>query len=1024
MNDLSDQTIEGDAATVVELCQTPAIKVTKTASYDDGGDCSDAGEEILYTFVVTNTGNVTLTTVAVSESSFSGTGTLSPAYVSSTMGSVEGSLKPGESATYTATYAIQQSDIDAGFVSNQAEASGIGAEQTVSDLSDETVNGDAPTVVELCQTPDIAITKTASYDDGGDCSDAGEEILYTFTVTNTGNVTLTSVTVSETSFSGTGTLSPAYVSSTMGSGEGSLKPGESATYTATYVIQQSDIDAGFVSNQAEASGIGADQSVTDLSDTTIEGDSSTVVEFCQNPEIDIQKVAGVASVDAVGDEIPYTLTVTNTGNMTLSNVTVTDPLTGLNQNIGSMTPGQVVNIQTSYIVTQTDIDNGLIENVASTSGFGGETQVTDQDNAVVEAIQTPSIAIEKVTAVTSVDAVGDEIEYTLTVTNTGNMTLSDVTVTDPLTGLNQNIGSMTPGQVVEITTTYAVTQADLDNGLIENVATVTGMGGDTQVTDQDDAVVEAERLPNISLTKEVDLESVSREGIVLNYTLVVTNTGNVTLSSGELRDPKTGLTVPGITLAPGESKTFTTTYTVTLEDLLSGQPILNIANVQAIDPQSQQTVRAEAQATVNVDLEPGISIEKTADVSEVTLTGDVITYTLVVTNTGTAPLVNVVVSDPLTGFEETIALLLPGGTREFTTSYTVTDEDLAKGGELVNTATVTGTVPGGSTVEDDDSAVVGMAPQIIANDDDFGTHFVSFGGRLGNILENDLLNGKRPDPADVDFEFVELDGVIGLLIDEDGEMNLIPGVNPEGEYTLRYILREAGNPDNDDDALVVFRLVNDNVNLNITKEAMSEEVFEGDEFEYEITVSNIGGFDARNVVITDDLPNGVTYLSNRVEGNGADVDVETSVDGSRIQWTIGLFPADATITFRIRVQAGAAGTVTNVVIVGADEEDTDETDNQDTDVTEIKPFHIPNVITPNNDGTNDTFEIQGLDKFVSNSITIVNRYGDHVLEEENYKNDWDAPGQVAGTYFYILVTIDSQGNEHVFKGWIQVIKED
>ena len=79
------------------------------------------------------------------------------------------------------------------------------------------------------------------------------------------------------------------------------------------------------------------------------------------------------------------------------------------------------------------------------------------------------------------------------------------------------------------------------------------------------------------------------------------------------------------------------------------------------------------------------------------------------------------------------------------------------------------------------------------------------------------------------------------------------------------------------------------------------------------------------------------------------------------------------------------------------------------------------MITPNNDGLNDTFEIQGLNKFVSNRIVIFNRYGDHVLEAENYKNDWNAPGQVAGTYFYVLVTVDSQGREHVFKGWIQVI---
>ena len=92
-------------------------------------------------------------------------------------------------------------------------------------------------------------------------------------------------------------------------------------------------------------------------------------------------------------------------------------------------------------------------------------------------------------------------------------------------------------------------------------------------------------------------------------------------------------------------------------------------------------------------------------------------------------------------------------------------------------------------------------------------------------------------------------------------------------------------------------------------------------------------------------------------------------------------------------------------------------------MNEILPFHIPNVITPNNDGDNDTFEIQGLGKFVSNEIVIFNRYGDHVFETENYQNDWDAPDQTSGTYFYVLSAKDKDGNDHEFKGWIQVIKK-
>jgi gliding motility-associated-like protein len=115
--------------------------------------------------------------------------------------------------------------------------------------------------------------------------------------------------------------------------------------------------------------------------------------------------------------------------------------------------------------------------------------------------------------------------------------------------------------------------------------------------------------------------------------------------------------------------------------------------------------------------------------------------------------------------------------------------------------------------------------------------------------------------------------------------------------------------------------------------------------------------------------------------------------------------------------------VVNTAVVASDEDDINEADNTSSAQTEIQPFRIPNVITPNGDNKNDTFEIQGLGKYSSNRIVIFNRYGDHVLERENYGNDWDAPGQVAGTYFYVLVVTDAGGNTTEFKGWIQVIKE-
>ena len=58
---------------------------------------------------------------------------------------------------------------------------------------------------------------------------------------------------------------------------------------------------------------------------------------------------------------------------------------------------------------------------------------------------------------------GETIDYKMVVTNTGNQTLTRVTVTDPLTGINQTIASLAPGAVVEIPAKYTLKQSDIDS---------------------------------------------------------------------------------------------------------------------------------------------------------------------------------------------------------------------------------------------------------------------------------------------------------------------------------------------------------------------------------------------------------------------------------------------------------------------------------------------------------------------------------------------------------------------------------
>ena len=94
------------------------------------------------------------------------------------------------------------------------------------------------------------------------------------------------------------------------------------------------------------------------------------------------------------------------------------------------------------------------------------------------------MTIDKVADVQTYTQVGQVITYTFTVTNTGNQTLFNLNVSDPLPGLSaiscpggNPIASLAPGASVQCTATYTITQADIDTGSVTNVASVTTDGG-------------------------------------------------------------------------------------------------------------------------------------------------------------------------------------------------------------------------------------------------------------------------------------------------------------------------------------------------------------------------------------------------------------------------------------------------------------------------------------------------------------------------------------------------------------------
>lgn len=83
-----------------------------------------------------------------------------------------------------------------------------------------------------------------------------------------------------------------------------------------------------------------------------------------------------------------------------------------------------------------------------------------------------------------------------------------------------------------------------------------------------------------------------------------------------------------------------------------------------------------------------------------------------------------------------------------------------------------------------------------------------------------------------------------------------------------------------------------------------------------------------------------------------------------------------------------------------------------------KTIDIPNVITPNGDGRNDTFTIPDIQLFPGSQLIIINRWGNEVYRSSNYQNTWDGSGLPEGTYYYVINKKEITGSITTFKGWV------
>ena len=951
----------------------PEIIPNKTADIEN----PNFGDEVTYTVNITNVGKSDAVNVAVCDVLGEGLELIS----------ADGGVY--DPITRTITWTVNLNSGETKSFKVVAKVIGYG------NVTNFLVVGNKTSTVDV-DVPEIIPSKDAD----NKYPNFGDSIDYTITVNNIGKADAKHVVVVDRLDKGL-----KYVSS---SHNGVY---DEASHTVTWVV---DIAAGSsldltVTAFAEEYGV--------LTNIVSVGDKSASVDV-NVPEIIPNKTADIENPN-FGDNVTYTVTVTNDGNADAKSVVVRDVL-GKDLKFVSATGTYTFDEATNTITWTVDVDAGKTETftvVATVINYGNVT------NSLVVGNKTfnKNVTVPEITPDKTVDNenpnFGDDLTYTVTVKNEGNGNANDVIIVDALGKGLEYVSSTGNYDNKTNTITWKVNLASGETKTFTVVAKIIGYTDVTnEVTVGNKTAAVTVNIPEIIPAKDVN-NTTPNFGDKVEYTITVNNNAN--------KDAKQVVIVD--TLGKGlkfinashNGKYDESTRTITwIIDLGAGESAVFSVNaaVEAYGNINNTVVVGNKSATKNITV-PEIIPGKSVDVENPNF-GDTVTYTVVVTNNGVVDAKQVVVKDILDK-----GLKFVKATGEYTfdeDSRTVTwIIDLAKGESqtfyVTAVAEAYGVLINDVTVGDNTASADVVVPEIIPDKTANITN-PNFGDKVDYTVT--VTNDGMGDAKDVVIVDRLGEGLTFVSASDNGVWDPVKRTVTwivdlaKGESKVFSVIATVSGYGNVTNSLVVG---NKTTGVNVTvpeiipdKTVGIENPNFGDNVTYTVKVTNDGIGDAKDVVVRDVLGEGLTFVD--ATGNYSFDEVTRTVT-----WIVDLAKGESKV-FSVIATVVGYGNVTNSLVVG------NKTAGVNVTVPEIIPDKTANISNPNfgdnvnytvtvtNDGIGDAKDVVVRD-ILGEGLKFVSATGNYTFDEATRTVTWIvdlAKGE--SKVFSVIATVSGYGN--------------